>query len=142
MASYAPLFVNDNDRRWNPDAIVFNSNQVYGTPSYWVQTLFKESNGATFLESQFQTLNPNLADASVISWENPRNNKKIYLRIKVANLGETQLNLNISLNGFVSSDITKSTKTVVTQTSPLENPGNKMNVVTPPLSFTVFDLLK
>ncbi|KAG5528817.1 hypothetical protein RHGRI_029469 [Rhododendron griersonianum] len=25
MASYAPLFVNANDRRWNPDAIVYNS---------------------------------------------------------------------------------------------------------------------
>lgn len=37
MASYAPLFVNTNDRRWNPDAIVFNSWQSYGTPSYWVQ---------------------------------------------------------------------------------------------------------
>nr|TKW22660.1 hypothetical protein SEVIR_4G242900v2 [Setaria viridis] len=36
MASYAPLFVNDNDRTWNPDAIVFNSWQHYGTPSYWM----------------------------------------------------------------------------------------------------------
>ena len=37
MASYAPLFVNNNDRRWNPDAIVFNSSVWYGTPSYWNQ---------------------------------------------------------------------------------------------------------
>lgn len=37
MASYAPLFVNTHDRTWNPDAIVFNSWQSYGTPSYWVQ---------------------------------------------------------------------------------------------------------
>ena len=40
MASYAPLLVNDNDRKWNPDAIVFNSAQAYGTPSYWVQQMF------------------------------------------------------------------------------------------------------
>ena len=37
MASYAPLFVNVNDRRWNPDAIVFNVSHAYGTPSYWNQ---------------------------------------------------------------------------------------------------------
>jgi len=36
--------------RWNPDAIVFDSHQVYGTPSYWLIKLFKKSSGATFLD--------------------------------------------------------------------------------------------
>ncbi len=40
MASYAPLFVNVNDRKWNPDAIGFDSANSYGTPSYYVQKLF------------------------------------------------------------------------------------------------------
>ena len=40
MTSYAPLFVNANDRKWNPDAIVFDSAHSYGTPSYYVQKLF------------------------------------------------------------------------------------------------------
>ena len=40
MTSYAPLFVNSNDRKWNPDAIVFDSARSYGTPSYYVQKLF------------------------------------------------------------------------------------------------------
>lgn len=35
LSSYAPLYVNANNRRANPDAIVFNSYQSYGTPSYW-----------------------------------------------------------------------------------------------------------
>jgi alpha-L-arabinofuranosidase len=43
MASYAPLFVNANDRRWNPDAIVFDSSRVHGTPSYHVQKLFSRN---------------------------------------------------------------------------------------------------
>nr|KAJ0188349.1 hypothetical protein LSAT_V11C900476550 [Lactuca sativa] len=51
MANYAPLFVNTNDRRWMSDAIVFDSSQSYGTPSYWMQHFFKESNGATLLKS-------------------------------------------------------------------------------------------
>ncbi|CAJ2671848.1 unnamed protein product [Trifolium pratense] len=81
MASYAPLFVNANDRRWNPDAIVFNSFQHYGTPSYWMQLFFSESNGATFLNSTLQATASNSLIASAITWENSAD-KKTYIRIK------------------------------------------------------------
>lgn len=39
MNSYAPIFVNENDQRWKPDMIRFNSSESYGTPSYYVQQL-------------------------------------------------------------------------------------------------------
>lgn len=45
MNSYAPIFVNVNDRKWNPDMIVYNSSTVYGTPSYYVQKLFATNIG-------------------------------------------------------------------------------------------------
>jgi len=45
MSSYAPLFVNTNDRRWNPDLIAFDSSRVYGTPSYHVQQMFSRNRG-------------------------------------------------------------------------------------------------
>ncbi|KAM3205912.1 hypothetical protein P3L10_029322 [Capsicum annuum] len=69
MASYAPLFVNNNNRRWTPDTIVFTTSQVYGTPSYWMQHFFKESNGATLLDSTLQDNNlSNSLIASAIKW--------------------------------------------------------------------------
>lgn len=40
MSSYAPLLVNPPWKVWNPNAIVFDQSRVYGTPSYWVQTMF------------------------------------------------------------------------------------------------------
>lgn len=40
MSSYAPLFVNVNHRRWNPDLICFDNTRSYGIPSYHVQKLF------------------------------------------------------------------------------------------------------
>lgn len=91
MASNAPLFVNENDRRWNPDAIVFDSYQVYGTPNYWMQQFFRESNGATVLNSRVQSKQAStLASiiASAILWRNPDNESSSsstlsYLRIKV-----------------------------------------------------------
>jgi alpha-L-arabinofuranosidase len=49
MAAYAPLLVNANHRRWNPDLIVFDSSRAYGIPSYYVQKLFAENRGDTVL---------------------------------------------------------------------------------------------
>ncbi len=54
MASYAPLFVNANDRRWNPDAICFSSSQCYGTPSYHVQKLFSLNRADIVLPSELK----------------------------------------------------------------------------------------
>lgn len=45
MASYAPLFVNANHRRWNPDLIVFDSSRAYGIPGYYVQQMFARNRG-------------------------------------------------------------------------------------------------
>ncbi|KAK4345892.1 hypothetical protein RND71_036068 [Anisodus tanguticus] len=99
MASYAPLFVNENDRRWNPDAIVFTSSEMYGTPSYWMQHFFKESNGATLLSSSVQTNPSNSLTASAITWRNSADNND-YLRIKVVNFGTTPVTLKISISGL------------------------------------------
>ncbi|RYG34097.1 DUF1080 domain-containing protein [bacterium] len=49
MTSYAPLFVHAEDRAWNPDAIVFNGLDAYGTPSYWNQWLFSRNGRGTSL---------------------------------------------------------------------------------------------
>jgi alpha-N-arabinofuranosidase len=68
--------------RWNPDAIVFNSFQLYGTPSYWMQLFFSESNGATLLNSSLQATGSNSLIASAITWQNSAD-KKTYIRIKV-----------------------------------------------------------
>ncbi len=45
MASYAPIFVNENDVAWQPDMIRFNSEKAMGTPSYYVQRLMAENVG-------------------------------------------------------------------------------------------------
>lgn len=47
MCSYAPIFVNVNNRAWNPDIINFNASQSYGTPSYYIQKMFANNLGDT-----------------------------------------------------------------------------------------------
>ena len=55
MAAYAPLFVNVNDRTWNPDLIGFDSARCYGTPSYYVQKLFSNYRGTHVLPTRVQS---------------------------------------------------------------------------------------
>ncbi|KAJ6749544.1 hypothetical protein OIU85_000206 [Salix viminalis] len=157
MASYAPLFVNVNDRRWNPDAIVFNSSTHYGTPSYWVQKLFRESSGANLLDSKLQTNSSTLV-ASAITWQN--SDGKTYLKIKIVNFGNSKVNLKVSIDGLgLSSQLSESTKTVLTSSNLMdensfsdpkkvvpaqtlvENADKDMDLVLTPYSVTSFDLL-
>ncbi len=55
MASYAPTFVNVNDRKWNPDMIVFNNSQVYGTPSYHALKMFSTNRPDKVLSTKVYT---------------------------------------------------------------------------------------
>ena len=45
MNSYAPIFVNVNDRKWSPDMIDYDASGVYCTPSYYVQKMFANNIG-------------------------------------------------------------------------------------------------
>lgn len=53
MNSYAPIFVNENDARWRPDMIRFNSSQVMGTPSYYIQQLFANNIGTQVVNTDW-----------------------------------------------------------------------------------------
>ena len=49
MASYAPLFVNVNHKRWPINLIDFDSSRVFGLPSYYVQQMFSQNRGDVVL---------------------------------------------------------------------------------------------
>ncbi|ONK55600.1 uncharacterized protein A4U43_UnF1340 [Asparagus officinalis] len=159
MASYAPLFVNANDRRFSPDAIVFNSWQHYGTPSYWMQQFFRESGGAIFHPTTVEAGSSSLLVASAITWQNPKNSNT-YLKIKIVNFGSDVVNLKISMNGLqnrVSSSGSIKTvltsgnlkdensfstpKKVVPVSSVISNAGSNMDAIISAHSVTSFDLL-
>lgn len=61
MASYAPLLVNVNHKRWNPDLINFDSSRAYGLPSYYVQQMFSEHRGDAVLPTAVESPNSNVA---------------------------------------------------------------------------------
>ncbi|EPS67800.1 hypothetical protein M569_06973, partial [Genlisea aurea] len=102
MASYAPLLVNSNNRRWSPDAIVFNSYESYGTPSYWMQQFFIESNGALLLHSTLESNAARDVVASAIIWKDSKGDE--HLKIKVVNFG-SDVKLQISVSGLEVSSL-------------------------------------
>ena len=159
MASCAPLFVNDNDHRWSPDAIVFNSWQHYGCPNYWMLHFFKESSGAALHPSTIHVSNYNQLVASAITWQNSKDGNT-YLKIKVLNFGNKAIDLSISITGLENEIQTfGSVKTVLTSgslrdensfqqpdkvvpvESPISNAREEMSLVLDPYSLTSFDLL-
>jgi len=55
MAAYAPLFCNDNHKRWPVNLINFDSSRWFGIPSYYVQKLFSEHRGDVVLPTTVET---------------------------------------------------------------------------------------
>lgn len=51
MSCYAPLLGRTGHQQWQPDLIWFDSESVYGTPSYYVQLLFGNHLGASLVET-------------------------------------------------------------------------------------------
>jgi alpha-N-arabinofuranosidase len=49
MASYAPLLANVDAWQWKPDAIWFDSLHSYGTPNYYVQSVFAKNVGTRII---------------------------------------------------------------------------------------------
>eukprot|EP00249_Psilotum_nudum_P011384 c23140_g1_i1 orf=470-2455(+) len=159
LASYAPLFVNNNNRRWNPDAIVFDSWQSYGTPSYWVQHFFKHSSGAVLFPVDITGGDAShVLVASALQRHDQETDSEL-LVIKAVNFGADLLRLIIAIDGLPSDAIdSASTMTVLTsrtvmdensfdqpnmvvpKTNKLLNAGISMDVVLPPYSVVALDM--
>jgi len=45
MASYAPIFINENESQWKPDMLHYNAYASFGTPSYWAQQMMAQTVG-------------------------------------------------------------------------------------------------
>ncbi|KAH6557944.1 hypothetical protein KP509_1Z085100 [Ceratopteris richardii] len=136
MASYAPLFVNSNDRRWNPDAIVFDSWRSYGTPSYWVQTLFKNSSGASLLPSFIDGGNsPATFEASALRRYDDESGLE-YIDIKMVNFAISDALMELRLYGLSEDDMNEAATVRVLASEHImdENTFSQPQKVTPEFS--------
>ncbi len=52
LASYAPLFAREGFTQWAPDLIGFNNSSVYGSPDYYVQSMYSNNLGSYTIENK------------------------------------------------------------------------------------------
>jgi len=138
LASYAPLFVNNNDRTWNPDTIVFNDYQVFGTASYWAQLMFAQNSapGAVVLNTTFSG-----ASFAISSTYENGTQEVVF---KLVNYGTTAANTAFTIQGASavssSGQLTTLTSGSLTDENSFANPLNvspKTNTVSTGSSFSL-----
>lgn len=92
LASYAPLFARVGYAQWSPDMIWFDKKTAYGSPSYYVQSMFANNVGnETVLINELIDLRN---DGIYVS-ASKLNDDNTYI-IKLVNSNETPYSVNLS----------------------------------------------
>jgi alpha-L-arabinofuranosidase len=92
MSSYAPLFAKENNTQWTPDAIWFDNTRAYGTPTYYVQSLFANHRGDVVLPSK-------LEQAAGVYSVATRDKATGEVILKIVNAAAQPVSLAINLSG-------------------------------------------
>jgi alpha-N-arabinofuranosidase len=147
MASYAPLLAHIDAWQWTPDAIWFNNLRSYGTPNYYVQSVFANNVGTRIVPVTPQAQDGLYTSASL-------DERTHELIVKAINVSGSAKPVEIDLNGINPSGAAKVTtlegadlksensfdqpKNVSPKYSTLETKSGKLPVQLDPYSLTVY----
>lgn len=141
MTSYAPLLAKNGHTQWRPDMIYFDNTDVYPTPEYYVQRLYGNNSGDSYIpttlaiDSSDPKVKARIGVSVVADSKTGRRVVKLVNMLPVplkANLSELGIKAkNVSaeqLTGDPADETAKSTRTTVALPE----------ATLPPYSFTVF----
>ncbi len=112
MASYAPMLAKEGHTQWNPDLIYFNNTEVKPTVNYFVQQLYGQNSGDTYLKSEMKLSDKTESVGKRIAVSTVRDSKTGDLIVKLVNMLPVVVNTNVRLDGM--SDFRSSaTRTVL-----------------------------
>lgn len=109
MASYAPLLAKVSHTHWSPDLIYFTNTQVLPTINYYVQKMFSNNSGDTWLPITV-TDPAGIAGLAVSAVRDSKTNDVI---LKFVNYGDKANPLDVSLSGTGNLS-SEAVKTVLT----------------------------
>jgi alpha-N-arabinofuranosidase len=109
FASYAPLLARRNRTQWHPDLIYFTGTEVYPTANYYVQQLFGQNSGDTYLPT---TINPTAKPATLAA-STVRDSQSGDLIVKIVNGDNAPATLKVELFGLAAGSL-RATKTLLT----------------------------
>ena len=93
MASYAPLLANAEAWQWTPDAIWFDNLRSYGTPNYYVQSLFANNTGTRIIPTSIHAQDGLYTSATL-------NETTHELIVKAVNFGSSARPVKIVVKGM------------------------------------------
>lgn len=147
LTSYAPLLAKKDRTQWRPDLIYFDNDQVNLTPDYYVQKLYGNNSGDTYVNSTLavDSKDPEVecrVGASVV-----RDSTTGSTSIKLANLLPVAVEFTIDMPEW--KEAVKATRTVLTgnpadtevapDTDSVELTNGSV-VTLPPYSFSVYSI--
>lgn len=104
LVSYAPLFARIGYTQWNPDMIWYNDAESYGTPTYYVQSMYSNNNGTYTLKSDAKN------DYKVYHTESyDVKTGDIIVKISNPNEFEQRISLNVDESFDISGTMTTET---------------------------------
>jgi alpha-L-arabinofuranosidase len=100
MASYAPLLAKEGHTQWNPDLIYFDNMDVKPTVDYFVQQLYGQNAGDTYIPSNVMLSEKNESVKKRISVSVVRDSKSNDLIVKMVNMLPVTVNTKLNLEGM------------------------------------------
>src|SRR5215469_7659925 len=147
MASYAPLLAHIDAWQWTPDAIWFDNLHSYGTPNYYVQSVFANNVGTRIISITPQAQESLYTSALL-------DERRHELIVKAINVSGRAKPVSIDINGAILSGTAKVTtlesadlkaensfdqpKNLSPKYSTLEAQSGKIAVQLDPYSLTVY----
>lgn len=118
MASYAPLIAKEGHTQWNPDLIYFNNAEVKPTIGYYVQQLYGQNGGDTYIPSTVVLSTNQEAAKKRVACSMVKDAASGEITVKLVNLLPVEVNTTLDLN--LKQQSFNATKTVLSG-----NPADK-----------------
>ncbi|WP_319591799.1 alpha-L-arabinofuranosidase C-terminal domain-containing protein [uncultured Draconibacterium sp.] len=100
MTSYAPLLAKEGFTQWNPDLIYFNNEEVHPTVGYYVQKLYGNNSGDSYIPSEIKLSENSEAVKKRVAISVVEDSKTNDLIVKLVNLLPAEVDAAIDLSGF------------------------------------------
>ncbi|MDP2890731.1 MAG: alpha-L-arabinofuranosidase C-terminal domain-containing protein, partial [Bacteroidota bacterium] len=100
MTSYAPLLAKEGHTQWNPNLIYFNNSEVKPTVDYFVQLLFGQNSGDTYLPSEVKLSDKSESVRKRVAVSVVRDSKSNDLIVKLVNMLPVEVNTKVNLEGL------------------------------------------
>jgi len=113
MASYAPLLAKEGNTQWNPDLIYFNNIEVKPTVDYFVQQIYGQNAGDTYIPSIVMISEKNESVRKRISVSVVCDSKSNDIIVKMVNMLPVAVNAKVNLED-IGEIMPSATRTVLT----------------------------